>query len=54
MAGYSLAQEHGFLPHQYFLTFEPQPNRGRPQAFCIATARELRYASIASGPPSEP
>ena len=24
------------------------------QAFWITTARELRYASIASGPPSEP
>lgn len=22
-AGYSLAQEHGFLPHQYFLVFKP-------------------------------
>jgi len=24
-AGYALAQEHGFLPNQYFLVFEPAP-----------------------------
>ncbi len=24
-AGYTLGEEHGFLPHQYFLVFRPAP-----------------------------
>jgi predicted methyltransferase len=30
-AGYSLAQEHGFLPRQYFLVFTPPRDTGRAQ-----------------------